>query len=352
MILSSLLLLLLCRFFGPSHALSSPSSYDVGNMGDDAAAVVRRNRHDVCVREMCSNASATVCAGESGIDVHLKCISFHKLSDYIVNIFYHRFDWLTFDDVIGSEIFDSDTITWHATSHLMNRVRWDARLEGRLFRITTRHEVYLVRYFGVDPSYHDERHASTTTTTSTTSSPTTAVTTTQPPSSTLQRYSSTRRVSTTTIGSASTSTVSGQTTTRRQSSTASIVTSASRSVTQSTSRSSTVVHTSSFSRVPSTARTLASTTVSVSTRSPPRPPVISIEGYSLGVVLASLFGGIVSGLLLFPVARVALQTVMMYRRRRRSVDLFYIPPSIRVVDAASSNISPVLDADGVYEPTF
>ena len=58
-----------------------------------------------------------------------------------------------------------------------------------------------------------------------------------------------------------------------------------------------------------------------------------------------------SGLLLFPVARVALQTVMKYRRRR-SVDLFYIPPSIRVVDAASSNISPVLDADGVYEPTF
>ena len=105
--ISSSLLLLLCRFFIPSHALPSSSSYDVGNMGD-AAAVVRRNRHDVCVREMCSNASATVCAGESGIDVHLKCISFHKLSDYIVNIFYHRFDWLTFDDVIGSEIFDSD----------------------------------------------------------------------------------------------------------------------------------------------------------------------------------------------------------------------------------------------------
>ena len=59
-----------------------------------------------------------------------------------------------------------------------------------------------------------------------------------------------------------------------------------------------------------------------------------------------------SGLLLFPVARVALQTVMMYRRRHRSVDLSYISPSIRVVDAASSNISPVLDADGVYEPTF
>ena len=326
-------------------------------------ATVRRARSDVCLWEVC-NATSSVCAGISTVDERLKCMSIEGLDvNYIINIFHHRHDWLTFHDVVSSKIFNADDIAWYDTPHVIDRVRWDVNFEGRLVKIHTTDEIYLVRFFGVDPTYHGERHHSTTVspttvattrrrrhsstispppdTTTSTLRPTTLTSTTQP-----------RRHSTTTMSSPSTRTSTSSSRSTKMSTTTRALTTSGASSTPPppppTSMQWTSRPTSSVSLYTTSATTtveLDTTTTSSSTQPPPHVE----KGYSLAALLGSLFGGLLLGCCLFPLSRVAVQGIAKYRGRRRSMDMFYVSPTVRVVDNTAA-VPSVLGGD--YEPTF
>ena len=83
---------------------------------------------------------------------------------------------VTLDRVHSSQIFDADTGAWKETKNVIMVIGWEGGANrGRLWRLVTPHNMYIVKFYGQDPSYrhhHHRRH--TTSTTTTTQYPTTS----------------------------------------------------------------------------------------------------------------------------------------------------------------------------------
>ena len=320
-------------------------------MSSDRGAIIR-SALDFCIQEKCMDG-APVCAGWDG------CSSSTDLgADYIIDISRHHFRWIHFSGVLRSCIFDASFSLWKETAKLVERVHWDGELEGRLLRINTTDAVYLVRFYGRDPSYTDGKATTTKAMMTSTMEPYTS------PSST---HRTTRRSSSRSPRSSSSSRPTHRTTASHHVGTSSyspstaVITSTSVStplipITSSSPSSSThrrtiivptayttTVHPTRRSSSPSrstadmsTHRTSRHTSThshfTASSVSPSPPPNVS----SSGKIVGAFFGGLGLTLLLRFVYYLQVRCIT----RRRTVNMFHIPPDCRVVEPNINVLTP------------